>query len=174
MKRYQHHTVYYPDLVLSSPRIVLLGGNGSGKSTLLQAMMHLIEYKGTIDTTDALAYMPELPSFPKDTTVEEFLCAFGGYYPDSLVTEFALADKRQTNIASLSKGMKGKLNAIQCLMEEADVYLLDEPSNGMDDPSFDRLYQWLKTTTKHWIVTTHQPQLFDGLEAEVINLDSHS
>ena len=172
-KKYRSVTLTFPDVTFTNSTIIL-GPNGSGKSTLLKAIMGLIEYDGTIAYQGRLQYLPEHPTFPKDISMRTFLHAFVTELPIDLLQRFALIAKLDEPLNTLSKGMLGKLNLITCLMEDAAWYLLDEPVNGLDHAAMEELFEWLQTTNKRWIVTTHLPYVKERLQKDVIHLDPHS
>lgn len=173
-KRYKNVSMTYPDIKITSNRVILVGPNGSGKSTLLKAIVGLVEYEGRIQCEGSISFMPEHPNLPKDCTVIQFLTALGGQNVVSWLKRFDIYHKKDELCTSLSKGMKGKVNLIQCLIEDAAWYFLDEPTSGLDEGTLQELKRWLQTTSRKWIVSTHQDNLFSNLGAEVITLVEHT
>ena len=43
-----------------------------------------------------------------------------------------IANFSHKNFQNLSQGMKQKINILQCFMSEPDLYILDEPTAGLD------------------------------------------
>lgn len=170
-KSYPKCMVQIPDIHICERITLIKGKNGSGKSTFLQALMGFVQYQGIITTTHTFSYMPEHTSFPKDVTVQEFLQTL---HDDqgairSLLTQFHILNKKDNDINTLSKGMKAKLNCIQCLLQKADVYLLDEPFGGLDIDSVHILVDYIKQSSNCFVITSH----IDGvaLEGDVISFD---
>lgn len=157
---------------IKSKITLLVGENGSGKSTLLKAMMNVLHYEGDIHISGSCSYMPEFPSFPTDITVFEFLSTFQS---EAIILpflkQFHLITKKDVLISNLSKGMKGKLNVIQCLMEEAEWYLLDEPLNGLDYDGLQELINYIQVSSQNFIIATHNTSAFQLLQTDVIHLD---
>ena len=165
------------DKISINKRVTLfIGKNGSGKSTLLKAVSNLISYEGEIITSKSISYMPENPIFPKEITVKEFLFNLyqlepNDYDYNDLIVKFGLKDKIHEKINALSKGMQAKLNLIQSLMVDKDLYLLDEPLSGLDETSTKILVDYIKNSKKNFIISSHLEETFLGLECEVIYFD---
>lgn len=171
-KQYPGVTLNYPDMTFGEHNTILVGKNGSGKSTLLYAIMGWVKYDGMINRKGTLAMMIERPMFPRDVTVQTVLDTLCPDLDNNLIKQFHLEEKLKDYISSLSKGMKAKLNLLQCIGIKKDVYLFDEPTSGLDKEAIHIFMTWLKTTDKRWIVSTHQPTLYRHLPCEVIVLDT--
>ena len=74
--------------------------------------------------------------------------------------------------SELSGGMKRRVALARTLILKPKIILYDEPTSGLDNDTLEYLSSWLQTTKKQWIITTHQPDVFDTLNAKRINLDS--
>lgn len=127
----------------------LAGGNGSGKSTLLE---HLYgrrrSYRGKIkNLPERIAFLPQQPRYLfLGDTVEECICA-NKERMAGLLSCFDMDGLRQRHPADLSGGEKQKLGLCQVLGTEADLYLLDEPTKGMDMDSKAQLGKLLRQIT---------------------------
>lgn len=115
---------------------IFIGINGSGKSSILKILGKTI-YKtsGQIDVKGDIAYLPDKYSFPKLMTTKNYLKNILKLYSLKeeylkLLTEFDIPNKL---IGSLSKGNLQKLGLLQILIIPADIYLFDEPLDGLDD-----------------------------------------
>jgi ABC-2 type transport system ATP-binding protein len=131
----------------------LLGPNGAGKSTLVKILMTVIRSSGgggsvlgrPIGDKAALAkvgYLPEHHRFPdylKGWQVLDFYGAMAGVRRRErkartgalldLVGMGAWGDKR---IKQYSKGMRQRVGLAQALMNDPELVLLDEPTDGVD------------------------------------------
>lgn len=148
------------DIDLSLPSgelIAIIGPNGAGKSTLFQAILDFIKpMTGEIRCFDRpikevqkrVAYIPQRSSidwnFP--TTVLE-VATMGRYrkfrwLPWERTIDIKAAQKvlamldldlfQHRQINQLSGGQKQRLFLARALLQEADLYLLDEPFAGVD------------------------------------------
>lgn len=125
----------------------LLGPNGSGKTTwmkmvagLIKPTMGTITYKGMpigVETKRKIAYMSTEPFFYNFMTVhdvgkyyEEFFDDFDRVKYNELIARMGLnmTDKSK----NLSSGLAAKLKIAATLARKAEIYLLDEPLNGID------------------------------------------
>lgn len=148
---------------LSVPAGVVLGivgPNGAGKSTLIKAMLGLVEpLTGHIEFFGSplnrvrrrVAYMPQSSTVDWDfpTTVIDVVTmgTFGrlGWFrrPGHAEREQAelalestgLADMAHRQIGELSGGQRQRVFLARALAQAADLYLMDEPFQGVDAPS---------------------------------------
>jgi len=177
-KEYPKHKVVIKNLNITKRINILVGKNGSGKSTLLKAIAKLIAFNGEIVTDKKVCYMSEVAMYPKDISLDTFLSHLREIslskttrlLTDNLLENFSLLDKLNNSLDSLSKGMKAKINIVQCLMEEADIYLLDEPLSGLDKTSAKWLINYLKKSDKMYIISTHLDSDFNNICDEVFHL----
>ncbi len=131
----------------------LLGPNGAGKSTLVKILMTVVRpnaCEGTIlgarigdkNILGRVGYLPEHHQFPEYLTgaqVLKYVAALAGVKGTDrnsratenlrLVGMEAWADKR---VGSYSKGMRQRIGIAQALMNNPEIILLDEPSDGVD------------------------------------------
>lgn len=119
----------------------LLGPNGSGKTTLLKSMLGIVKPSFVIsfDVDKAnVGYMPQQPNFPQNLKVRELLDLIKtlrkkeAIYEKYLLAEFDAEIFQEKLIRELSGGMKQKVNIIQAFMFEQSLFLLDEPTLGLD------------------------------------------
>ena len=125
----------------------MLGPNGSGKTTWMKMAAGLIKptegevlFEGRpvgIDSRRHIAYMSTEPYFYSWMTVGDVGRYYGDFFEDysadayaSLLKRMELSEEMKTR--SLSSGMMAKLKIAVTLARNADVYLLDEPFNGID------------------------------------------
>ncbi len=125
----------------------LLGPNGSGKTTWMKMVAGLIKptsgeilFKGNpigIESKKKIAYMSTEPFFYNYMTIkdvgkyyQDFFADFSmGRYEELLARmELNMSDKAK----NLSSGMAAKLKIAATLARKAELYLLDEPLNGID------------------------------------------
>jgi|LGOV01.1.fsa_nt_gb ABC-2 type transport system ATP-binding protein len=176
VKEYKSCRIKIDKLLIKDKVTLVIGENGSGKSTLFKAISELIQYEGEIIMEVKISYMSEFPKFPIDVTVNQFLTRLSNLGNDisidflELLDYFDLINKIDEYISSLSKGMKAKLNLIQCLMIPAELYILDEPLSGLDYDSVEKLIQYINEENKSFLISSHLENAFSSLQKQVILL----
>ncbi len=131
----------------------LLGPNGAGKSTLIKILMTVISptaATGTMlgmpvghkPTLARVGYLPEHHRFPEYLTgaqVLDFYAALSGV-PSSerkarrgpLLDLVGMGAWGNKPVRGYSKGMRQRIGIAQALMNNPDLILLDEPTDGVD------------------------------------------
>lgn len=156
---------------------LFVGENGSGKSTALKIISKSINAvsSGEIDNKfQEVVFLPEKFSLPSLSTVRSYLMAFcvlenNLKQVDEMMKSFNLKNKP---IFSLSKGMMQKVGIIQTLLSDAELYLFDEPTDGLDIEAkevFKREIQKLIKSNKTVVISTHQKSFFDDVPYEEID-----
>ncbi len=131
--------------------IALTGPNGAGKSTLLSLLAGaLVPSGGRVELASGtlVGWAPQRPAQYGKLSARENLELFArlGRVPDvedaseRLLAEFGLPGDRQAS-ATLSVGMRQRLNVAIALLGEPRVLLLDEPSASLDPEQRRRLWE---------------------------------
>jgi ABC-2 type transport system ATP-binding protein len=144
------------DVTWSLPRgavAAVLGPNRAGKTTLLKTLLGICRpTSGTIlrlglpaadrGTLAAVGYVHERQAFPQYLSAATLLHYYGAlaWIPrrqlaqrvPRLLDELGLADRAGEPIAAFSKGMSQRLALAQALLNDPELLVLDEPSEGMD------------------------------------------
>ncbi len=131
----------------------LLGPNGAGKSTLVKILMTVVKptkASGTImghalgdkEGLRKVGYLPEHHRFPDYLTGAQVLDYFGalGDVPrdvrkkriPELLELVSMREWGTTRVTKYSKGMRQRIGIAQALMNDPDLVLLDEPTDGVD------------------------------------------
>lgn len=131
----------------------LLGPNRAGKTTLIKLLLGLAHpTSGTATRLGAPArdrgtlarvgYMHENHAFPRYLSAGELLHFYGGLSGvpaealdsrvPALLARVGLADRAREPIARFSKGMVQRLGLAQALLNDPDLLILDEPTEGLD------------------------------------------
>jgi ABC-2 type transport system ATP-binding protein len=116
----------------------LVGINGAGKTTLFDALYNMIPHGGLVSFDGLIGYLPSsLYFYPYMKALEyvEFCLAARNIKKSRKEIEAAgavFALDLQEYATAYSAGMKKKLGLIALLLQDNDLYLLDEPFNDLD------------------------------------------
>lgn len=164
---------------------LLVGNNGSGKTTLLKIISGLIKpSNGKIIYDDNLkiSYQPENLYSKVEVKVYNLLKYLNGFelnprtdkgHLDRLLLEFGLNKYNQYKVSELSHGYLKRLLILQALMINANLYLFDEPLDGLDEEFksiFLNIIVSLKKEGKTIILVTHDPKIFKDITDHLIYL----
>lgn len=135
----------------------LLGPNGAGKTTTLKSILGFIHYEGEIkvfgkpvdEVRDRISFVPAERSFYGYMNLskamkfcERFLPNFDSKKSLEMIEHFRLPmDKK---IAGFSSGMKTGVYLSFTLAQEADLYILDEPTWGLDPIMRDEVLEMIR------------------------------
>lgn len=175
----------------------LLGPNGSGKSTLIKLILNLIindvgdiKLFGTSNrektSRSKIGYLPEEYNLPMDYTFKDFLFYFGKMKDISfeklkdeinqLGIELNMTNNHNKKIKELSKGLLQSLTLYHSLIGENELYILDEPFNGLDPVQKKRTIEFLKKKQKQdlssIIISTHILSDLEGFANEIILINN--
>ena len=176
--------IYSIDMnVGSSTLTAIIGPNGAGKSTLLKASMGIIPIvsgqvhffgKPLRRTRHRISYVPQRASVDWDfpATVKDVVLM--GLYPtlgflkwvgeeqlklvQACLSKVGMQDFSHRQIGQLSGGQQQRVFLARALVQNADVYLLDEPFAGVDaatEKAIISVLKDLKSAGKTVIVVHH-------------------
>ena len=131
----------------------LLGQNGAGKTTLIKILLGIVrksggdaslldQQAGTAAVRRRVGYLPEDHQFPGYHTGRSLMEFYGALYgvppaerrrmiPEALKL-VGIAGRADSKIKTYSKGMKQRLGIAQALLNNPDLIVLDEPTDGVD------------------------------------------
>ncbi|RYM35856.1 ABC transporter ATP-binding protein [Brumimicrobium glaciale] len=144
----------------------IVGENGSGKTTLFRCIAELEKYEGEIGThydqlKNHLGLLFTDPYFFTRITGKEYiqLLLYARKIKNIEINSRNIFDLPLNQYASTySTGMKKKLALTAILLQENDVYILDEPFNGVDIHSnimIVEIIKKLKELGKTVIISSH-------------------
>lgn len=163
----------------------LLGPNGSGKTTFMKMVAGLVKptsgelyynnEKIGVESKKKVAYMSTEPFFYSYMTVkhvgkyyEDFFEDFSMARYEELITRMEL--KMTDKAKELSSGLAAKLKLAATLARDAQLYMLDEPLNGIDMIARESIIQTIVEAAgenKTIVISSH---LVDELEPIVDNV----
>lgn len=159
----------------------ILGPNGSGKSTTLGIVLNVVnktsgEYRwfgGAMETHEALKKVGaiiERPNFYPYMTAQENLelvCKIKGT-PYTKVTEklevVGLLDRKDSKFRTFSLGMKQRLAIASALLNDPEILILDEPTNGLDPQGIRQIRDIIKTIASQGTTILLASHLLDEVE----------
>lgn len=157
----------------------LLGPNGAGKTTLISLLAGLarpdsgeLSIHGFDVSKDyrqarrAVGVVPQELVFDPFFSVRETLNLQSGYFGirpdpkwiDELLENLQLRDKADSNMRSLSGGMKRRVLVAQALVHHPSVLILDEPTAGVDVELRQTLWKFIRRLNEEGmtiLLTTH-------------------
>jgi ABC-2 type transport system ATP-binding protein len=158
-KQYDRHiAVHEVDLQVEAGEVYgLIGPNGAGKTSLIRMLAaaeepttgeiyingdRLLRDQSNPALKQRLGYLPDDYPLYEDLTVWDYLDYFGRLYNlrqvkrrqrlQEVLELVQLTHKRQSLIATLSRGMKQRLSLARTIIHEPILLLLDEPVSGLD------------------------------------------
>lgn len=162
-------------------KIGVLGVNGTGKSTLLKIIAGL----ETADEGEVIfgrgirtAFLPQNPEFPDGAKVLSYVTE-GKHDPDggepvseakTILTKLGICDFEET-VDHLSGGQKKRVALARTLVDPADVLILDEPTNHIDNDMALWLEDYLKRFKGVLIMVTHDRYFLDRVTNKIAEID---
>jgi lipooligosaccharide transport system ATP-binding protein len=158
-----------------------LGPNGAGKTSVMRMIGATspisageLSVLGLNPETDGpllrsrLGVVPQENNLDEELSVYDNLMMYGRYFDlsraeireriDELLEFVQLTEKRSDKIQALSGGMKRRVVIARGLINSPNIFILDEPTTGLDPQArhilWDRLYR-LKQQGVTLIITTH-------------------
>ncbi len=131
----------------------LLGPNGAGKTTLAKLLLGIAaptrgratvlgRPPGDVGAKGRIGYLPENHRYPSHLSGEQVLHYFGRLSGldgtartrrvEDLLRRVRMDEWRRVRVSRYSKGMMQRLGMAQAILNEPDLLILDEPTDGVD------------------------------------------
>jgi heme exporter protein A len=146
---------------------LVIGPNGSGKSSLLRLAAGLLRpAAGRITRTTDLAYLGEQPALDAHLPLARALAFWaaidraGAAAIDLALDAMGIAALAGVPVRMLSTGQRRRAGLARVMVSGAPVWLLDEPGNGLDTATLDRLATAIaghRASGGIVLAATHQP-----------------
>jgi ABC-2 type transport system ATP-binding protein len=159
----------------------ILGPNGSGKSTTLGIVLNVVNrtdgnfhwFDGNTSTHDALKKVGaiiERPNFyPYMTATQnlKLVCKIKGVeYSkiDEKLDIVGLLDRKDSKFRTYSLGMKQRLAIASALLNDPEILILDEPTNGLDPQGIHQIREIIKQIAEKGTTILLASHLLDEVE----------
>jgi ABC-2 type transport system ATP-binding protein len=159
----------------------ILGPNGSGKSTTLGIILNVVNrtsgefswFDGKLTTHEALKKVGaiiERPNFyPYMTATQNLalICKIKGISTEKIDEKLAtvnLFERRHSKFSTFSLGMKQRLAIASALLNDPEILILDEPTNGLDPQGIHEIRQIIKTIAANGTTILLASHLLDEVE----------
>ncbi|MFT7879985.1 MAG: ABC transporter ATP-binding protein [Sulfurimonas sp.] len=184
----KHHVLQGIDFELYKGEVVsLLGPNGCGKSTLIRLILKLLDAKGSIkihgrrlgdyshkEIAEHIAYIPQYHNVPFNYSVVEMVVMGRisklGFFASPSAKDYEIAAKALERVGiaelkarpfgQLSGGQKQLVLLARAIAQEVNLFIMDEPVNGLDYGNQIRLLELIDSLAKEgytFLKTTHYP-----------------
>ncbi len=165
-------------------KIGLIGVNGTGKTTLLRILAGVEEPdSGKVTYTNGIriSYLPQNPPFDRNLTVEEqavrYLHAIDPAAEEftcrSMLTKLGITDF-SPKMEELSGGQRKRVAMAAVLAVNADLIVLDEPTNHMDNDVIAWLEDYLAACRNAVFMITHDRYFLDRVTQRIVEIDHGS
>ncbi|MFI0490237.1 ABC transporter ATP-binding protein [Flavobacterium sp.] len=159
----------------------ILGPNGSGKSTTLGIVLNVVNktsgqynwFGGTMQTHDALKKVGaiiERPNFYPYMTAEENLklvCKIKNINYSKIDEKLELVglnERKNSKFSTFSLGMKQRLAIASALLNDPEILILDEPTNGLDPQGIHQIRDIIKQIAAKGTTILLASHLLDEVE----------
>ena len=173
----------------------LVGPNAAGKTTLAKIILGLTKTdSGTLEIDGSpvgaddsyrsrIGYMPQMARFPENLSARELFEMLTDLrrptrpVDDELIERFNFAGALDKPIRVLSGGTRQKVNAVIAFLFRPDLFILDEPTAGLDPVSSGILKDKIfaeKAAGKTFLLTSHIMSELDELADDVAFINEGS
>ena len=159
----------------------ILGPNGSGKSTTLGVVLNVVNktngafswFDGNTSTHEALKKVGaiiERPNFyPYMTAIQnlKLVCKIKEVPEDKIEEKLELVgllERKNSKFRTYSLGMKQRLAIASALLNDPEILILDEPTNGLDPQGIHQIREIIKKVASEGTTILLASHLLDEVE----------
>jgi ATP-binding cassette subfamily F protein uup len=168
-------------LVSPKSRVALLGGNGSGKTTLIKILLgQETPDTGTVFRNEDVKYAyfeQNREILDPNLSVLKNICEDGDYvkfqgqfvHVRSYLDKFLFfGQKIELPVSQLSGGEQARLQIAKMMLIDAQVLILDEPTNDLDVDTLNVLEEALRSFSGAVILVTHDRYFMDAVSDKIL------
>ena len=160
-------------------KIGIIGINGTGKTTILKIIAGLEEPdEGKVIMQNGLriTYLPQNPEFPPNATILDYV-ADGKWQKDwataseaaNVLNKLGITNHEE-KIEHLSGGQKKRVALARTLVNPADILILDEPTNHIDNEMASWLEDYLRKFKGALVMVTHDRYFLDRVTNKILEI----
>ena len=165
--------------------VTILGPNGSGKSTLLRALLGIVPASsGKVTQRPGLVvgYVPQRLAVDRTMpmTVRRFLSLprrVGDAEAAAALVRVGLPEVAGRQMADLSGGQFQRVLLARALLAQPDILILDEPTQGLDQPGEAAFYRLIEEVRRETgvavLMVSHDLHVVMAASDRVICLNGH-
>lgn len=159
----------------------ILGPNGSGKSTTLGIVLNVVNktsgdfkwFDGAVTTHDALKKVgaiierPNFYPYMSATQNLKLVCKIKGVDFSKIEEKLdvvGLIDRKDSKFSTYSLGMKQRLAIASALLNDPEILILDEPTNGLDPQGIHQIREIIKKIAAKGTTILLASHLLDEVE----------
>ena len=159
----------------------ILGPNGSGKSTTLGIILNVVNktsgefswFDGNLSTHEALKKVGaiiERPNFyPYMTAIQNLslICKIKDIATENIEEKLKIVnlfERRNSKFRTYSLGMKQRLAIASALLNNPEILILDEPTNGLDPQGIHEIREIIQKIAKNGTTILLASHLLDEVE----------
>jgi Cu-processing system ATP-binding protein len=173
--------------------VSLIGPNGSGKTTLIKCILGMVRadsgniyfdnqlVRNDYKYRNRIGYMPQIGRYPDNMKIEQVLGMIKNIrgvsnksLDNDLYKAFGIDSIKDKSMQSLSGGTRQKISATLAFMFNPDVFILDEPTAGLDPVASEILKDKInkeKRRGKLILITSHILSDLDELTTDIMYLN---
>lgn len=165
--------------ISENQKIAIFGRNGVGKSTLLNLMIGKLRSDMKIIDLKSYAYFGKKSQINLHSTLKFEANLFKSELDFSIYKELlsglGFEEFENKKVNKLSQGNKIKAELIFILsLAHKDLFILDEPSESLDEKSVDFLGNFIKESSKTFVVVSHTRSFTKKFSTKEYHLENHT
>lgn len=164
-------------------KLAIIGEEGDGKSTLLKALLGICDYatiSGTISCHEnRIGYLEQsMRKADLEKTGLDYLFDTKEKYYEKITSFYKylellrLKEKiLEQKLSTFSGGEKVKIGILKLILEEVDIFFLDEPTNDLDLETLEWLEDFINHIDKPVLYVSHDETLLSHTANRILHLE---
>jgi ATP-binding cassette subfamily E protein 1 len=178
-KRYDKFELYVEKGNIRKKEVIgVIGRNALGKSTFANIISGKIDFEGYISKKVEISFKPQFIAKDFDGTVQEYLekeKKINEKIINEIINPLGIQKLLLKNYKNLSGGETQIVEIAKCLMKDADLYILDEPSAFLDIEQrlnlFKNLRRFIENNEKSFLIIDHDILFISHISNRILFFD---